>query len=433
MQTCPVTLQRQIGKGGYGTVHRGLYEGKQVAVKLTCSSESKNPCSTFGVCNPAEIDIMRRLRHPHLLCMIDFLVPCEEDPCQLGGVAIIMELHPYSLPELNKSPYYKFLALHMLQISSALKFLHSNGVLHLDVKPDNMLVNHSNEAKLADFGLCSYTTQGEVRSQKLKGSIKYLAPEIWLPREPGRRVYTEKSEVWALGVTIIELCNRYPFNLEIVKNKRNGKAVAAHLSKSDRCRREFVRIACGREDFTPLLYCMLDPNPQTRCSLDQVISYLGDMTGMSGVILGESLQPSQSLQPLQLHGDTEKLLDSIRYVTDICLNQRAELLFLAIDLLYRSQKRDTVSALACYKIASGLLGKTQELEDTVIKRELELVKYLDGILYRKYLFHSCSTLEQLRSGYSIILHPENYLNPGSWVLPGGGTAVTYDTKCSELF
>ena len=96
------------------------------------------------------------------------------------------------------------------QIANALHYAHGQGVVHCDIKPENILINEGGVAKVADFGVAETLTRTMAPGQAkdLLGTIAYLAPEIIEGSNP-----SASSDVYSLGLTVFELvAGRPPFS-----------------------------------------------------------------------------------------------------------------------------------------------------------------------------------------------------------------------------
>ncbi|KAG0231485.1 hypothetical protein BGW42_000237, partial [Actinomortierella wolfii] len=83
-----------------------------------------------------------------------------------------------------------------------LAYIHSKGVLHLDLKSENVLLSHSMEVKLCDFGCSTIKTTSATKStESKKGTVRWIAPEIFVPKPK----YSTKSDMYSLGMVMWEM------------------------------------------------------------------------------------------------------------------------------------------------------------------------------------------------------------------------------------
>ncbi|XP_023676174.1 dual specificity mitogen-activated protein kinase kinase 6 isoform X4 [Paramormyrops kingsleyae] len=136
-----------------------------------------------------------------------------------GDVWICMELLDTSLDKFYKQVIEKrmtipedILGKMAVSIVKALEHLHSNlSVIHRDVKPSNVLINAQGQVKMCDFGISGYLVDSVAKTMDA-GCKPYMAPERINP-ETNQKGYNVKSDIWSLGITMIELAIlRFPYD-----------------------------------------------------------------------------------------------------------------------------------------------------------------------------------------------------------------------------
>ncbi|XP_017339427.1 dual specificity mitogen-activated protein kinase kinase 6 isoform X1 [Ictalurus punctatus] len=136
-----------------------------------------------------------------------------------GDVWICMELMDTSLDKFYKQVHEKgmtipedILGKTAVSIVKALEHLHSKlSVIHRDVKPSNVLINMQGQVKMCDFGISGYLVDSVAKTMDA-GCKPYMAPERINP-ETNQKGYNVKSDIWSLGITMIELAIlRFPYD-----------------------------------------------------------------------------------------------------------------------------------------------------------------------------------------------------------------------------
>lgn len=193
-----------LGEGGYAIVKKALWKGQPVAVKkFLLKKATQRTLSNFK----RELDITWNLRHP---CIVQvFGGFCEPDNLYLvlefmGGGDLYSLLHNDDI-QLSWPKRIKFLR----DIAAGLAQLHSQKIVHRDIKSHNILLDASREhAKLSDFGLAAVKTETETKVTKQKSSIvegtfRWMAPELFR----GVRESTA-ADMWSFGALCAEVATR---------------------------------------------------------------------------------------------------------------------------------------------------------------------------------------------------------------------------------
>lgn len=197
-----------IAKGGMATVFKGVQEslGREVAIKILDPDLAKNP---EGVARfKKEAAVLSALSHASIVSIID---AGQDGPM----VYLVMEYVPgatlrYLLSNVKVS--MKILLRYLEQVLEALSYAHEKGVIHRDVKPENIMVGPDERIKLADFGIAGLTaesfgleiagfTQGMTKTNAALGTAQYIAPEqLKNARDAGPR-----ADLYSVGVILYEI------------------------------------------------------------------------------------------------------------------------------------------------------------------------------------------------------------------------------------
>lgn len=190
-------IVRTLGSGGFGVVYlaQDCTSGQQVAVK--CLHHALRSDQLFRRKFRAEVLALQQLSHPHIVRFIS----AGESSSQFYIVTEYLDGE--SLRELlNRGPLAWRRALDLMQqVGGALKAAHQFGIMHGDIKPENVFVLPGRGAVLLDFGLARFADDSSAtRTAQIMGTWKYMAPEQ-LRGERG----DHRSDLFACGIMLYEL------------------------------------------------------------------------------------------------------------------------------------------------------------------------------------------------------------------------------------
>ncbi|KAI9146117.1 kinase-like domain-containing protein, partial [Paraphysoderma sedebokerense] len=221
-----ILLEKKLGEGSFGVVWKGYWHGS-VAVKML---KLRKPSVAVMESWMNELTILRKLRHERILLFMGLSLSPAGDSSEDQGTdgpplvvpGLVTQLCDngslYSLIHTAKPPMIQnslCVVNWAYQIAEGLEYLHSRGVLHLDLKSKNILLDKDYNIKLADFGIAKMKSDNidSDFSAMMLGSIFWMAPEIINPKKiQNSNPYTEKADVWAYGMILYELLTqKLPF------------------------------------------------------------------------------------------------------------------------------------------------------------------------------------------------------------------------------
>lgn len=196
-------LLEQIGQGGMGIVYRARQRGldREVAIKLQSAGQWASEELVESLRREAQH--AARLQHPNIVIVHGIGE-------RAGLVYYAMQLvrgHSLSQKLDAEGPMPPREAARLLRtVAEAVDYAHRLGVLHLDLKPGNLLIDEDGVPRIADFGLARPLDQ-VTEERRISGTPNYMAPE---QARPDHAMLSPATDVWALGAVLYEMLTGHP-------------------------------------------------------------------------------------------------------------------------------------------------------------------------------------------------------------------------------
>ncbi|TVY41940.1 Calcium/calmodulin-dependent protein kinase kinase [Lachnellula subtilissima] len=207
-----------------------------------------------------EIAIMKKLNHPNLVSLIEVLDDPDEDSLYMvlemckKGVVMKVGLGEKSDPYDPESCRCWFRDLIL-----GIEYLHAQGVVHRDIKPDNLLLTEDDVLKIVDFGVSEmFEKSSEMRTAKSAGSPAFLPPELCVTKHGD--ISGKAADIWSMGVSLYCLrFGRIPF-------EKSGVLELYEAIKNDDLEIE----PNSEPEFCDLMRRLLDKNPSERIAMQEI-------------------------------------------------------------------------------------------------------------------------------------------------------------------
>ncbi|CAD5213971.1 unnamed protein product [Bursaphelenchus okinawaensis] len=247
----PYDVEKTIGKGNHAVVKKARHKvtKTEVAIKII-DKRRLDPENVKKI--EREVKVLQRIKHPNIIKLYQVI----DTPSILY---LITEYAPngeiYDMVHNNKRLSEDEARHKFWQIISAVEYLHKNGIVHRDLKAENLLLDSNHDIKLADFGFSNFYEK-ENTLDTFCGSPPYAAPEIF----EGKRYTGPEIDVWSLGVVLYVLVSGVlPFegiNLQALRDRVLSGRIRIPFFMSTECEQ--------------LIRRMLTINPAKRPTLEQI-------------------------------------------------------------------------------------------------------------------------------------------------------------------
>ena len=425
-----------LGMGSYGYVYLIETEGNYYAAKFI---KNKKPKS--GIYSILELDIMNRLRHSNLLSAISIDV--------IKNTLVI--LMPCALSDLQnyinreKVTFKKKLKI-MYDILNGIKFLHNSDILHLDLKPMNILIFDDNESRkknggnlgiraaITDFGISLISQNKSRKYPNELVTITFRPPEIL----EGGRNYTEKTDIWSIGMIFYFILSNGKSIFQTSSKKLIKSSISKYLNDVEihsTLQNDFKDIPQSYQSLSiDLVSTMLNIEPFKRPTINKILehplfsSLSKKFRKISEKYHDDIFSGSYIYTPVPKPKDNNliyyKALDFLYHISNF-YDFYTETVFLSCDIFHRIYPYLQLSnyiendwpniiccIMTCLLIATKMIENIRpEISDLckysgylftvndILKYELTFIQILRGIIYPLNLFTVSNTIDELYENF----------------------------------
>ncbi|KAI3429987.1 Protein kinase domain-containing protein [Psidium guajava] len=291
-------IKSVIARGTFGTVHRGVYDGQDIAVKLLDWGEegqrTEAEIASLRAAFTQEVAVWHKLDHPNVTKFIgatmgssDLQIQTDNGPISMPRniCCVVVEYLPggalksYLIKNSRRKLAFKVVVQLALDLARGLSYLHSQKIVHRDVKTENMLLDKTRTLKIADFGVARVEASNPNDMTGETGTLGYMAPEV-LNGNP----YNRRCDVYSFGICLWEIyCCDMPYP-DLSFSEMTSAVVRQNL-------RPDIPRCCPGSLANVMKRCW-DANPDKRPEMDEVVSLLEaiDTSKGGGMIPGDQSQ-----------------------------------------------------------------------------------------------------------------------------------------------
>ncbi|KAG6586130.1 Serine/threonine-protein kinase HT1, partial [Cucurbita argyrosperma subsp. argyrosperma] len=255
-----LNMGEAFAQGAFGKLYRGTYDGEDVAIKILERPENDlEKAQLMEQQYQQEVMMLATLKHPNI---VRFIGACHKPMvwCIVTEYAKGGSVRQFLMKRQSRSVPLKLAVKQALDVARGMEYVHGLGLIHRDLKSDNLLIFADKSIKVADFGVARIEVQTEGMTPET-GTYRWMAPEMIQ-----HRPYTQKVDLYSFGIVLWELITgMLPF--------QNMTAVQAAFAVVNKGVRPIIPNDCLPVLSDIMTRCW-DANPDVRPSFTEVVRML---------------------------------------------------------------------------------------------------------------------------------------------------------------